>query len=110
MRCFVAGLAGWGDELIQYFLPNRVYDLRDVAFNAEAAALVVAFLAARRLARRRDARRGHAEVATPASALRATADVRRRQADPAAGAARRARAAYNRRRTWGEREGRVAPG
>ena len=24
---------GWGDEFIQYFLPNRVYDLRDVIMN-----------------------------------------------------------------------------
>jgi len=44
----VAGAAGWGDELVQALLPNRVYDLRDVATNAEAAALLVVVLATRR--------------------------------------------------------------
>lgn len=38
-----AALAGWGDEVIQYFLPDRVYDIRDVALNAVAAILAVAF-------------------------------------------------------------------
>ncbi len=31
-----AATAGYVDEAIQYFLPNRVYDLRDVGFNALA--------------------------------------------------------------------------
>ena len=31
--------AGWLDEGIQKFLPNRYYDLRDVAFNVAAAIL-----------------------------------------------------------------------
>ncbi|HEV8241174.1 MAG TPA: hypothetical protein VGS57_17550 [Thermoanaerobaculia bacterium] len=44
----IATAAGWGDELVQALLPNRYYDLRDVATNAEAAALLVAVLAARR--------------------------------------------------------------
>jgi drug/metabolite transporter (DMT)-like permease len=44
----IATLAGWGDELVQALLPNRHYDLRDVATNAEAAALLVIVLAARR--------------------------------------------------------------
>jgi hypothetical protein len=44
----LAGFAGWGDEIVQGILPNRRYDLRDVATNAEAAALLVAVLAARR--------------------------------------------------------------
>lgn len=44
----IAGAAGWGDELVQALLPNRYYDLRDVATNAEAAALLVLVLAARR--------------------------------------------------------------
>jgi hypothetical protein len=44
----IAGAAGWGDELVQAVLPNRYYDLRDVATNAEAAALLVLVLAARR--------------------------------------------------------------
>jgi hypothetical protein len=43
----VATLIGWGDELVQGLLPNRVYDLRDVLTNAEAAALLVVVLAAR---------------------------------------------------------------
>lgn len=38
-----AALAGWVDELIQHFLPDRVYDIRDVALNATAAILAVAF-------------------------------------------------------------------
>ena len=33
---------GWTDEGIQAFLPNRVYDLRDVGFNALAGAMAVA--------------------------------------------------------------------
>lgn len=41
-----AALVGWGDELIQALLPNRVYDLRDVGFNALAAALAIGTLAA----------------------------------------------------------------
>ena len=34
---FVTGLVGWIDEGIQALLPNRYYDIRDVAFNAAAA-------------------------------------------------------------------------
>ena len=37
---------GWGDELVQALLPNRVYDLRDVAMNAAGAVLGVVVLAA----------------------------------------------------------------
>ena len=44
----IAGAAGWGDELVQALLPNRYYDIRDVLTNAEAAALLVLVLAARR--------------------------------------------------------------
>jgi len=33
--------AGWIDEAIQDILPNRYYDLRDVAFNFSAGALVL---------------------------------------------------------------------
>lgn len=36
------GLLGWLDEIIQGFLPNRYYDLRDVGFNALAGLLAVA--------------------------------------------------------------------
>lgn len=52
-----AALLGWGDEGLQAFLPNRVYDTRDVLINALAA--VVATTASvvlgwlRRLAARR---------------------------------------------------------
>ncbi|HRC85997.1 MAG TPA: hypothetical protein PK413_10345 [Thermoanaerobaculia bacterium] len=46
LRALVAllltSLLGFGDELIQGLLPSRVYDLRDVAFNAAAAALALA--------------------------------------------------------------------
>ena len=35
-------LIGYGDEGIQWLLPNRVYDLRDVIINALAGALGVA--------------------------------------------------------------------
>ena len=37
----VAAALGWVDEGIQGLLPNRVYDLRDVGFNALAAAMAV---------------------------------------------------------------------
>jgi len=48
----LGGAAGWGDELVQALLPNRHYDIRDVVTNAEAAALLVLVLAARRQLRR----------------------------------------------------------
>ena len=35
----LTGIVGWMDEGIQAVLPNRVYDLRDVAFNLTAAFL-----------------------------------------------------------------------
>jgi VanZ family protein len=34
-------IAGLTDELIQSALPNRVFDIRDIAFNSVAAALVI---------------------------------------------------------------------
>jgi 4-amino-4-deoxy-L-arabinose transferase-like glycosyltransferase len=37
----ITGAAGWIDEGIQEILPNRFYDLRDVAMNAAAGALAV---------------------------------------------------------------------
>ena len=55
----IAGAAGWGDELVQAALPNRTYDLRDVATNAEAAALLVVVLATRRKLRAEAAARRH---------------------------------------------------
>jgi pimeloyl-ACP methyl ester carboxylesterase len=33
----LTGIVGWVDEGIQAVLPNRVYDLRDIAFNLTAA-------------------------------------------------------------------------
>lgn len=48
-----AAAAGWIDEGIQHLLPNRYYDLRDVAFNAAAGALAIAGMAALGWARRR---------------------------------------------------------
>jgi VanZ family protein len=50
----LAVAAGWLDEGIQAILPNRVYDLRDVGFNAGAAALAVGALELRRAVRRRE--------------------------------------------------------
>lgn len=37
--------AGWVDEGIQALLPSRVYDLRDVAFNAAAGLMALAVVA-----------------------------------------------------------------
>lgn len=51
----MTGAAGWIDEGIQHLLPERVYDLRDVAFNAAAGALAIAAIASRRWARSRGA-------------------------------------------------------
>lgn len=56
--------AGWLDEGIQAVLPNRVYDLRDVGFNALAGALALASAAALDAARQR-ARRGEWIPARP---------------------------------------------
>ena len=52
-------LLGWLDEAIQLFLPDRVYDLRDVGFNALAGLMAVVASAALAWARRRS-RRGPA--------------------------------------------------
>lgn len=42
----LVGLIGWLDEAVQGALPNRHYDLRDVGFNALAAALALVAAAA----------------------------------------------------------------
>lgn len=42
LAVLVAGLAGWGDELVQGLLPDRVYDLSDVLVNVLAAVLALA--------------------------------------------------------------------
>lgn len=44
--------AGWTDEGIQGLLPNRYYDLRDVAFNAAAGVMALTVLAVLRLVTR----------------------------------------------------------
>lgn len=49
----VTALAGWADEGVQYLLPDRYYDLRDVGFNALAGLVAVAALTSWRLVRRR---------------------------------------------------------
>lgn len=38
----LAAILGWIDEGIQFLLPNRVYDIRDVGFNALAALMAIA--------------------------------------------------------------------
>jgi VanZ family protein len=60
---FAAGLAagatallGWLDEGIQLFVPMRVYDWRDVGFNATAGILLIALANLCRWARARDLR------------------------------------------------------
>ena len=40
----ITGAAGWVDEGIQEILPNRFYDLRDVAMNAAGGALAIALI------------------------------------------------------------------
>jgi len=45
---------GWLDEGLQGLLPNRFYDLRDVALNAAAGVMALAALALSRWARRAD--------------------------------------------------------
>jgi hypothetical protein len=64
----ISGAAGWGDELVQGILPNRVYDLRDVALNTEAAALFVVVVAARQRLRAERARRQPALAVATATA------------------------------------------
>ena len=49
---------GWLDEGIQALLPSRVYDLRDVAFNAFAGLLAPSALVLLERARERDASTG----------------------------------------------------
>ena len=49
-----AALLGWLDEVIQGVVPGRTYDLRDVGFNAGAAAVAVGASRALAWARGRD--------------------------------------------------------
>ena len=48
------GIIGWLDEGIQAILPNRVYDVRDVTFNAVAALISVASVKLMEWARQRE--------------------------------------------------------
>ncbi len=49
----LTGFLGVLDELIQALLPNRVFDLRDILFNALAAVMAVSAIKALRWARQR---------------------------------------------------------
>jgi len=49
----MTGLLGWLDEGIQWILPNRVYDLRDVGFNALAGLMAITASATLRWVRRK---------------------------------------------------------
>lgn len=49
----ITAALGWLDEIIQWFLPDRVYDNIDVLFNSLAALMAVAAMAALAWARRR---------------------------------------------------------
>jgi VanZ family protein len=49
----VTAILGWLDEGVQAMLPNRVYDLRDVGFNALAGLMAIAASLALAWARRR---------------------------------------------------------
>ncbi|MCZ6725816.1 MAG: VanZ family protein [Acidobacteria bacterium] len=51
----LTGLAGWLDEGIQYLLPNRWYDLQDVAINTVAGAIAIVTLVLLDWAQRREA-------------------------------------------------------
>lgn len=53
----LTAILGWGDEGIQYLLPDRVYELRDVGLNVAAGVLLVSAMAALRWARKRDLER-----------------------------------------------------
>jgi hypothetical protein len=39
LTVFIVFCIGWMDEMIQYFLPNRVYDFKDVLLNGFSSAL-----------------------------------------------------------------------
>jgi hypothetical protein len=67
LAAVTAALLGWLDEGIQLFVPMRVYDWRDVGFNAAAGALLLALVNLRRWARARDLGAPHALSVTPAA-------------------------------------------
>ncbi len=45
LSCLLVWLAGVGDELIQWLLPMRVFDLRDIVFNGMAGMAGIAIFA-----------------------------------------------------------------
>lgn len=45
LPCLLVWLAGGIDELIQWWLPNRVFDIRDIIFNASAGITGIALFA-----------------------------------------------------------------
>ena len=58
LALMVSVFLGWLDEGIQALLPNRVYDIMDVAFNALAATMIIGARWLLAFARRRAAARG----------------------------------------------------
>lgn len=40
----IVSIVGWGDEVIQLFVPKRYYDIRDVILNALAGGLILALI------------------------------------------------------------------
>ena len=58
LAILITSVVGVLDECIQWFLPGRVFDYRDILFNLLAAVMAVSASAALRWARRRRWRRG----------------------------------------------------
>jgi VanZ family protein len=63
----LTAVIGWGEEVVQYFVPGRFYDWRDVALNALSAWLALLVLVALRSGegRRQAGRRVSSNAATP---------------------------------------------
>jgi VanZ family protein len=63
----LTALLGWGEEVIQYFVPGRFYDWRDVTLNALSAWLALLVLVALRSGEGRGqaARRVSSSAVTP---------------------------------------------
>jgi hypothetical protein len=72
----VTALLGWFDEGIQALLPNRVYDIRDVGFNALAGLMAVAASVALARARRWGWRRKSVRWLVAADVSRRSAPAR----------------------------------
>ncbi|GAB4320009.1 MAG: hypothetical protein Kow0074_09990 [Candidatus Zixiibacteriota bacterium] len=62
LAILVTSAVGLFDELIQLFLPSRIFDPLDILFNCLAAVLAVTATAALRWARRRVIKRGHTDL------------------------------------------------